>query len=194
MFVVSSNVLNYEVRNSYVFTLNVNDGVTPAVPVTINVTVNDVRETPIVPVDVWRFSVNENVGGGVVVGAINATDPDLQDVLYFVLREVQQITYIGSFVFEIPDTTTKQLIRRFAVNRQTGVITVRQPGFGASTVLDYEEFVRYNLTIQVRDWSSLERLGWRGCRCCCCCCGGGGGLRWWWWWWRWWWWWWWWWW
>ena len=148
---VASAVLNHEVTPSYALTLQVNDGGTPAQTIPLTVTVVDVQERPVLAQPSWAYDVDENVPGGTPVGSVSATDPDTDDVIQYVLTAVQQFTYRGTFSFEVPDSASGRLLQRFAVDRLTGAVTVQQPPFGSLSVLDFEEYVSFRLTVQARD-------------------------------------------
>ncbi len=74
--------------------------------------------------------------------------------------------YNGAFDYEIQDVNTRQFLRRFAVGSTTGAITVRNPGFGSTSVLDYEEYVQFELTMQVRACGMVQRSPPSPCLAC----------------------------
>ena len=149
VFSVSSAVLDYEAVPLYSMQLRVDDAQTPVVSVPMTVTVTNVQEVPIFDFATYTFNVTENVPGGTAVGYVHGQDPDAGDICRYVLRQVKQITYRGTFAYEVPDQASGELTQRFAVDLFGGNITVRSSAVGARTVIDYEEYVQYVLTIEV---------------------------------------------
>jgi hypothetical protein len=135
---VAQNVLNFEVTNSYQLSMRVSDG-TSSTTVALTVLIGDVQEAPYFLQTTLMYTIVENTPGGVVVGGVSASDPDTFDVQFYSIRQVQQIRFNGAFDYEVQDANTRQLVRRFQISPTLGTITVRPPGFGSVSVLDFEE-------------------------------------------------------
>ena len=92
---------------------------------TESVTTDACNRPPEFGVPSYSFSVDENAGGGTVVGTVEATDPDAGDT----------VTY---------SITAGNEDGRFAIGRSTGEITV-------AAALDYETTDSYTLTVEADD-------------------------------------------
>jgi cysteine-rich repeat protein len=158
-------VFDYETAPTLSLTLQVQDaGGLPMVTMPVQVNVLNRLERPVFyaslptapaqsdPPGVVRVTLPEGSGGGVKVANLStlAFDPD-GDVLRYSLVTVRQVRASGEVVLEQPDSLTGQLAATFLVDSATGIVTLRQPAFGAASVLDFEQYVGYNLTVRISD-------------------------------------------
>jgi len=97
-------------------------------------------------------SVPEGSPGDMLVADLGqvAFDPD-GDALWFSLVSVLQLRASGDVVPELPDPLTGQLAATFAVDASNGTLVLRPPAFGLNSVVDFESFVGYNVTVRIAD-------------------------------------------
>ena len=70
--------LNYEVKNSYTFKVQVSDGSTDTASIDVTINVTNANDAPMFPVDTTTsFNIAESAAGGSVIGTVAATDPDI---------------------------------------------------------------------------------------------------------------------
>lgn len=130
-----TNALDYETTPSFTLTVDVDDGVNPAVEATVFINLVDQNETP--TVNNASFNVDENEGNGTAVGTVSGSDPDAND--------------IGSLTFAITMGNTGGAFAIINDGNNNGNITVAD-----SNQLDYEVTQSFTLGIIVTDTGGLE--------------------------------------
>ena len=119
-----SRALDYESTSSYFLSVLVLDGNGGTAETNINVTVNDLNETPSFLATPFSVSIGENLQTGTNVIRVTASDEDSGD----------------SLTYSLTGTNSSH----FSVSSATGLVTTTQP-------LDYETVGSYTLTIAVTD-------------------------------------------
>ena len=124
--VVNSDGLDHEspALSTYDLTVQVTDGTTPATA-TVTVIVDDANEQPVI--QNTTFEIAENTPNNVIIGNLDAFDPDDGDVLTY--------TLLGGDPSGV-----------FAIDPSTGNLSVAN-----STLLDAEVQPTFTLTVQVAD-------------------------------------------
>ncbi len=126
--------LDYEVKSSYEFIVNVTDN-EYVEPVTVIVTLEDVPERPQFPEDNFNMNVDENSKKGTSVGVVAASDDDCKD------DKTCSLNY--ELIAHPKDADG---ITLFVLNASTGEITVK-----ADNTLNYEKKAEYNVRVVVYD-------------------------------------------
>ncbi len=130
-----AGMLNFEARTMYVLTVTATDnGGLAADSATVNVSVTDVNEAPMITDTPFDFSIAEDSSEGATVGEVTASDPDDGDALTY------EITGTGANLFAI------------ASGPSGGTITVSAAGAG---MLNFEATTAYVLTVTATDSGSL---------------------------------------
>lgn len=160
--------LDYETQSYYNLTLRVQDGTfTDDIPLRLDVV--DVLEAPFVTTQafsgnrvdvlpflntdkVFHFRVQENIDGGFHVGQVFGWDPD-GDELRFRITRVQKFRFDGQSTEESADSQTDLFHQTFVLDEKSGELTVQFPSQGQSSVLDFESYESYNVTVQISDKS-----------------------------------------
>ena len=97
---------NNNVNSDGIYTINVqvmdNGNPVEATETVLNITVNDVNETP-GAASLTSSSVNENQASGTTVGSLNAVDPDTNDTLTYTF--IDTVSYPDNSLFNIPNGT-----------------------------------------------------------------------------------------
>jgi hypothetical protein len=127
LYLVAGATLDAELDASLNVVVNVDDdtvGASPDASVTLNITVVDANESPVV--DDGSFTIDENAAAGTVLGTVVASDPD-GDTLGFTL-------------IDSPGTAG------FAIDPVTGELSVAD-----ASVLDFETAPVITLFVQVAD-------------------------------------------
>ena len=130
-----TDALDFETTPSFILTVDVDDGVNPAIEATVFINLVDQNETP--TVDDENFNVDENEGNGTAVGTVTGSDPDADDM--------------GNLTFAI---ISGNMGGAFAIandGSNNGDITVAN-----SSQLDYEVVQSFTLGIIVTDTGGLE--------------------------------------
>jgi Ca2+-binding RTX toxin-like protein len=128
--VADGTLLDHESAAEHDIEVEVTDAEGLSATQTFTIDVTDLNETPSI-VDLDSSAVDENAGGGTVVGTVSATDPDVDDVLSYAL--------------------TDDAGGRFAIDAETGVITVAD---GAE--LDHEAAAQHSIEVEVTDAGGLS--------------------------------------
>lgn len=137
----------------YTFNVSTTDGTfthVTIVTVSFNNVPNPPRITP--PSRAVRIAVDENSVGGAVAFTLTAVDLDRTTDFWYTITRVQQIAFDGSVVEESPDFATGAFARTWTIRTlSAGVVESRIPPFGRTSVLDYELYVGYNITVRCAD-------------------------------------------
>ena len=140
--VMDTSLLDYETSSQRLFTLGImvadTDSISPMTSeaqVTINI--NNINDNPpAFSMSSFNFSVNEAVSNA-IVGTLVATDRDVEE-------------YTGNLFFDLLDLGNNDIMQRFQVNRETGVITVLPPG------LDFEVTEAFSFGVRVNDRQFID--------------------------------------
>lgn len=119
-----ARALDYESTSSYFLSILVLDGNGGSAATNLNVTVNDLNETPTFLTTPYSVSIAENLQTGTNVIQVTASDEDSGD----------------SLTYSLTGTNSSH----FAISSATGLVTTTQP-------LDYETVGSYTLTVTVTD-------------------------------------------
>ena len=125
IMVANGSLLNYEANSSHTVTVRVSDG-SLASQTVLTIDVNDVNEAPGAASFADGSSVNENSANGAVVGTVDASDPDLGDIVTYSLSD--------------------DAGGRFAIDANTGVITVAD-----GSLLNFETSSSHSITVVASD-------------------------------------------
>lgn len=128
--VIDTNQLNFESNPSFNLTVQVTDGGGLNDTATLTINLNNVNEAPVVNDQI--FAIDENRPNGTVVGTVAVSDPDAGDTRNFTITGGTGNT-------------------AFAINNNTGVITVANSSF-----LDFETTPSFTLDLQVTDAGGLS--------------------------------------
>jgi len=127
--VADGSLLNYENATSHGVTVRVTDSGGLTYDETFAINLTNVNEAP-TSITLSGDTVVENAANGIVVGTVNAVDPDSGDTK----------TY----------TLTNSAGGRFAINSSTGVLTVAN-----GALLNYEAATSHMITVRVMDAGGL---------------------------------------
>ena len=124
---------NYETKSRYTFTVDIEDengrlGIGGGSFVTVNIT--DVNEAPEFSEYNYIYYLDENVEGPVIVGKLNVTDPDGDNL-----------------TFTITGQDSSDNVPRFDINSSTGELIYIYSG------TDYEDNTEYGVNVRVSDGS-----------------------------------------
>ena len=121
--VLDSTQLDFETVAEYILEVSVSDG-TNSVMSTVTIDINDINEAPsLAP---YSFAIDENVASGTLVGTLEATDPEEDNILFQIMSGNES----GAF----------------ALDPSTGALSVND-----SSALDYESNTQFVLEVMVAD-------------------------------------------
>jgi hypothetical protein len=124
---VAKPIINFEERSNYTLLVQASDGFLTTTT-RVNIVVEDVNEAPVIDAQTLTMSVDENPASiGITVGSVKANDVDAGDVLSF--------AFFGD----------GNKAGHFAINKDTGVVSV------ASLDIDRETTSSYSIGVRVTD-------------------------------------------
>lgn len=159
-FHYAAGILDYFETRQYNLTLSVTH-LTFTLNVSMYVRVVFVRQNP----EILRghrlvgFNVTENCGGGVVAGQLHSVSKDRTYDFWYEVIGVDMIAYDGSVESEVANSLSDAFEQTWTVELKTGKVMTRYPSFGQTSVIDYETYVGYNITIRVWDRALLDPQG-----------------------------------
>jgi VCBS repeat-containing protein len=127
-----SSEFNYETSPSFELLISIEDNGTDTLSnqAIITITVLDINEMPVIIKD--QFTIVENSNIGTIVGSIEASDPDNQQIIIF--------SMLSGNMSDV-----------FSLNPTSGLLTVAN-----STALDYETNPLFKLLVEVKDNGPLN--------------------------------------